>query len=1117
MRLVTVLLIASLLQVSAAGYSQRVTINQRNSGLQQIFQEIRRQSGYNLVYDARILPKNQRVSIMVKDATVQEALNAAINGLPLAYEISDMSVVIKRKTVSVADVPVNDTRGKVVDSLGNGLAGATVTVKGAKNQATNTNDNGEFLLKNVAPDAVLIVSYLGYITREVKANNEFNYIQLQQSLSKLDEVQIQAYGKTSKRFSVGTTTTVKAEEIGRQRINNPILALRAKVPNLVITQANGLPGAKITMQLRGQNSMGAWSARSEPLIIIDGVPFDNTLSAKDGNYGAVGQQMSALSFINPADIEQIDVLADADATAIYGSRGGNGVVMITTKKGKAGPTQVSVDVSSGFSQVPGNNRVKLMNTAQYLEMRKEALANDGLTPQISNPDAAGYAPDLLLWDQERDVDWQDVLLGRNPKYQQANLSVTGGTNLMRFLISGNYRTDGVPYPVNFKGAKASENNMASGHFSLSGNSANGKFNAGVDLTYSYNDRSGTQTDLTKAAMLLPPNAPEIYLENGDLNWAYNAEANRSTWKNPYAEMTNITEAKANTIVAGINMGYRLTPDLQIKISSAFTKMTQNQFTALPLAGIDPYADRNNYYGSSVRVNNENNSFTVDPNITYQKQIGEGALNAIIGLTYQGQTMQNQTLKAGGYTDDALIRDLTKANAPFGGSPYSAYNRSSQYKYVRLFSRFNYVLMDKYIANVSLSRDGSSRFGPKNKFGNYWSAGLGWVYSNELFIKENLPFLSYGKVRMTYGTTGQDGIGDYKYMEQYSSNPGNSYDGVIVLDGQGVVNPYFKWENIRKMDIGVDFGILSDAVVASVTYWSTRSSDQLLPVTTPSTAGAGTYYMNIDASVRNYGWEFTVNSKNITTKRFKWASSANFGIQNDRLLKLSTIVLNQYYNSYYLYKGIDPIGKPYNQLIGVASYQGIDPETGIFQFLDEDGKLTAAPDRDIYGKSIKINPLTLGLTNIFSFDNFTLAADLQFKKQVGRSYYDEGTTPGRLDQPSGYGNAVEAYVDRWRKPGDKARFQKASTETWEVIDGWTGYAESDYSYVDASFIRLTNVSLGYSLPKKWNDRLKIRNASVNITAQNLFTITGYKYADPETLNYLALPTLRTITAGLSLNF
>lgn len=1123
MRFTTVILIASLLQVSATGFAQKISLKQKDVNLESVLKEIRKQSGYDYYYGNKVISKTQKVSVTVANASVNEALERILTGLPLTYEIEGKMIIIRRKEESFIDRLISkfqevDVKGKVVDSLGGGLTGASVSVKGSKRSGTNTDNNGDFLLKNVASDAILVVSYLGYVTKEVKAGEEFNYIQLEQSTSKLDEIQIQAYGKTSKRLSVGTTTTVKSDDIGRQLVNNPIMALRAKVPNLVIKQANGLPGSEITMQLRGQNSMGAWSARSEPLIIIDGVPFENTMSNKGANYGAVGDRMSALSLIDPSSIEQIDVLADADATAIYGSRGGNGVIMITTKKGKAGPAQVSANVSSGFSQIPGKSKLKLMNTQQYLELRKEALSNDGLTPQIDDPDGDGYAPDLLLWDQNRYTDWQKELVGGNPRWQQANLSVTGGTNLMRYLISGNYKKDGVPYPTSFKAAKASGNMLASGHLSISGNSADGKFTAGADLTYSYNDRSGTQTDLTQTAMLLPPNAPSLYLNNGELNWEPNLQANRATFRNPYSALLNVTEATANTTIASVNMGYQITPDLQIKISSAFSTMVQNQFAATPLAGLDPMTNKNDFYGKSQRINNTNNSFTLDPNITYQKRLGGGKLNAIAGITYQGQTSQSETLKAGGYTNDALLRDLTKASAPSGGSPYEAYNRTTEYKYLRIFSRLNYVLADKYIANVSFSRDGSSRFGPKNKYGNYWSTGLGWIFSNEAIVKENLPFLSYGKVRMSYGITGQDGIGDYKYMEQYTSSPDNTYDGTFVLDGRGVVNPYFKWENVKKLDVGIDLGFFSDAIIASATYWRTRSSDQLIPVTTPSTTGAGQYYLNLDGSTQNYGWEFSLNSENIKNKTFSWSSSANFGIQNDKLLKLSSYsVLNYYYSSYYLYKGIDPIGKTYTKLIGVPAYLGIDSETGLYQFLKPDGQPGNSEEMDEYGAPVKINPLTLGLTNTFSVGNFTLVADLQFKKQRGRGYIVDFFPPGRLDMPAAYGNMPEIFTDRWRKPGDEARFQKVSTNIYEVTNGWNVFEQSDANYVDASYIRLSNVVFSYNLPKKLTEKLKIRSASVNLTGQNLLTITSYKFGDPETLNYYSLPTLRSFTAGLNLNF
>ncbi len=420
MKLTTLLLLLAIMQVSASSFAQRLSLSAKNAPLEKVFKEIRKQSGYDFVFTTATLNNSRRVSINVKNVGIEDVLKLVFDGQPLDYSINDKSVVVSKKERTVLEKLILifqriDIQGKIADEHGLPLSGATIHIVGTKKTYTSNTD-GSFALTDVDEKATLEISYIGYATITVKAKGNLSNLVLLKSNSKLDEVQVIAYGTTTRRLNTGAVNNIKAEDIAKQPVSNPLAVLAGTVPGLIAAQSNGNAGASIKIQIRGLNSI---SQGSTPLFIVDGVPFSNSYLGSMG--GAANGGQTPFDNINPSDIESIDVLKDADATAIYGSRGANGVILITTKKGKAGKTKLDVSVYQGAGEA--SRKIDLMNTEQYITMRREAFKNDNVIP------TALTAPDLVSWDNSRYTDWQDYLIGGTSHNTNANTSLSGGAKI----------------------------------------------------------------------------------------------------------------------------------------------------------------------------------------------------------------------------------------------------------------------------------------------------------------------------------------------------------------------------------------------------------------------------------------------------------------------------------------------------------------------------------------------------------------------------------------------------------------------------------------------------------------------------------------------------------------
>jgi TonB-linked SusC/RagA family outer membrane protein len=1097
--LTTFLLLISVLTVSASSYGQKkITLNEKKANLAVVLDQIRQQSGYDIVSSDEFLQKSKPVTVNIKDASLEDALKECLKDQPLSYEIEDGTVVIKEKEVTFLDniksaFALIDVHGRVVDEKGLPMPGVNIRTKDGYN-GTITDAKGEFTLKKIDNTAILIISFIGYLNQEVNANSDLSSIKLTISNSKLDEVQIQAYGITSRRLSTGNIGTVKAADIEKQPVGNPLLALIGRVPGLQISQSTGVSGGGIILSIQGLNSI---AAGGDPFYVIDGVPFssqklaslgENILKISSSN--PLGNTLNTgygnpLSFINPLDIESIDILKDADATAIYGSRAANGAILITTKKGKTGQTKVDINLQNGFGDAA--SKMKLLNTQQYLEVRNEALKNDG----IGSPRATDYDLNGAWGNINRNTDWQEALIGKTSKYNDFQGTISGGTQNTTFLIGADYHRETTVFPGEFADIKGS------GRFNITNISTNKRFHVSLTGSYLADKNTLPSTDLTGTALGLPPNAPQLYNPDGTLNWAIGSNGN-STWYNPLAYTLNTYKLQTNSLTSSAQLGYVILNGLEISSNLGYNDMQSVELATNPLISSKP--ESRLYIQSSASYGNTNSqSWSIEPQIKFNHDLFSGSFEALFGTSFQKSTGTVQYISGYGYNSDTELQNVNAAETK------DIDFNSNVYKYSGTFGRLNYNLQDKYILNITARRDGSSRFGSANKFHDFGATGFAWLFSNESFIKKSLPWLSFGKLKVSYGTTGNDQIGDYLFLSTYITPPGrqNLYQNSLGLTQTNLTNQHLKWEETHKLNIGLDVGLLKDRIIINANYYNNHSSSQLLSYALPGTTGFTGITANLDALIQNQGIELTLNTVNISSPKFRWSSSFNISKNKNTLVSFPKLSSSSYANDLI-------IGQPV-AILKLYKYLDVDRATGIYRFLDKNGNITSDPGFGNENRTQIYDPMPKfygGFQNSLSYNGFSLDFVLQFVKQTApnRAF---GLYPGRIV------NQPESVLDRWRQASDEASIQKYSTNKNSLQNYYASASNAGYS--DASFIRLKNVALSWEIPEAWRQRLKVKNARIYINGQNLLTFTKYIGLDPETRSFDALPPLRIISTGMQLTF
>lgn len=1085
------LLFAVSLEVSASVHSQQITLSVKNAPLVEVMQSIRKQSGLAFMAAAEAIDKAKPVTVVLKDATIEESLAAIFRDQPFDYKVENKFIILTAKvaisTSLILPQPEGDVHGVVVDSAGIPVANATVLVKGEKNKITITNDKGEFNISDVPSKGIILVRSIGFgtIERAYNPNSASINIQLKPVNTEIKEIQIIAYGQINKKFSTSNVTMITAGDIAKQPVSNPLLALQGRVPGLFITQSSGVTAAPVNVNLQGINSLQNGTA---PFYVIDGIPY----SPQFTDYSLLGTAIngpsgSTFNFINPADIESISILKDADATAIYGSRAANGAILITTKKGKAGKTKVDVNFQNGWGKI--NHKLKFLNTQQYLEMRKEAYKNAGqeVPNSSTSPDASNF--DLTLWDQNKYTDWQKVLVGGTAKFTDIQASISGGTATTQFLAGYGYNRQTTVYPNSLADVKGSV------HLNLNHNSFNNRFKYTISATYLQDKNQLNGTDLMDLATQLPPNAPALYNSDGSLNFEpYSSNPIRYSFSNPLVNTKVRYTGNTANLTVNNSIGYEIVPNLQLKVNMGYSKLSADETNIIPITVFRPDAEvktRSASYLTKSII-----SWIIEPQITYSKETKFGIIDALLGSTFQQSKNDVLQLTGSGYANDAQLENILAASTVNVNNVYK-----SIYRYNAIFGRINYRIQDKYIINLIARRDGSSRFGDENKLNTFYSLGGAWLFAEENLIKQNISWLSSGKIRANYGTTGNDQIPDYTYQSLFDAYRVDlPYQQSVGLYTTTISNPLLQWEETRKLNLGIELGFLNDRIQVDANYSRNRSSNQLIGYILPTITGFNFITKNFPATIQNTALELMINVNPIKTKKFNWQSSVNFTAPKNKLIAFAGLEDGPYASSYIL-------GQPIN-IRKLFRFAGVNPTTGLYEFLNSKGEKTSSLDYE-KDRTVIFNPNPKwygGFSNSFQYQGFQLDFLIQFVNQKGQDNRF-GNVPGisPLNQPS-------SILHRWKNKGDVTTIQKVST-SFDILDPSFFANSSDAAYTSASFVRLKNASFSYTLPSRLMNRLRVSNARIYMQGQNLLTVTNFVGSDPETRGLGVLPPLRMFTLGI----
>ncbi|WP_158643902.1 SusC/RagA family TonB-linked outer membrane protein [Pseudobacter ginsenosidimutans] len=1128
MKLTIVLLIAFVFHAGAKGLAQNVTYSGNNVPLETVFTEVEKQTGYFFLYTKQTLLNTQPVSFSVKEMPLPDFLKKIFEHQPLTYTIASKTITITPTLEAIPEklqvtvkipviIPPVTISGRIADMNGAALSGASVTVKGTS-KGVSAGTDGRFILSNIPDDALIVVSAIGYQTIHVRIlNNSLNrvgengkaevignggltdqLILLKRGTSQLDETVVIAYGSTTRRMATGSIGTIKGEDISRTPVANLQEAMQGRIPGVNVIFNNGKPNSPVKIQIRGRNSLNP-NSYTDPLYVLDGIPLNPLSHQETMGYltpGYTSGPMQAglnynggenlLAFVNPKDVESIDFLKDADATALYGARAANGVILITTKRGKPGPTRVDVDANFGI--VTPTRKIKLMGTADYLAVRREAFKNDGITPTLDN------AIDLVKWDPNRQVDWQDFLLGTG-KSQTYNLNVSGGVGHTNYRFSANYtETDQL---LNFSGKSKGGGLSAN----ITHRSTNQKlqlaFNSILGLTD--NTTYGVGTD----AIFLPPNAPDAFTKEGNANF--------SEWRTtfttvyPFAGLFLSNPSQTATFTSNLSASYELLRGLSVSMSGGHIFYDNDNSSFRPLASQDPAFTRISmaYFGKTT-----GKTININGGLRYKRYVGKGTMD--IGLTaeYVKQTSKAVASYGLGYPNDNMMKNINNAMIRNVGLSFA------EARSIGLLASLRYDYENKYILNVNLRRDGSSKFAPGRQFGNFGSVSGSWILSNEKWLDRILPkWVSSLKMLTTYGTTGSSSTGDYEYLSRWTILAGNGerfpdYENLPAMRINQPVNQQYQWESTSQVNYGAELALLKDALVLNVTHYRKLSGNQLLEIPTPEYTGFISALGNLDALVLNTGWEFSLSGRISVSKDLSIGFSLNMDIQRNKLKEYPNLEESPYAQTYVVGRSIS------NQYL--LHYTGIDPFSGnpTFEDRSKDGYIAQYDRYPLLDSrsdlSVVINTDDAkyqgGLQLVVNWKDLQFSTGMTFRNQIGAIPYLSGVM-GEMKNfylPDSEKNKV------WRKPGDIASYPRFTTNPVNEITRSDGY------YANASYIKFNQLSVSYSFPYRWLNKVHLKDCRIKFAVNNLGYITPYKGLDPETqMSLYAGPVQRQFSTGIGI--
>lgn len=971
-------------------------------------------------------------------------------------------------------------KGIVKDTTGEPIIGANVIVKGTTN-GTITDFDGNFLL-NANKGDIIIISFIGYRSQEAQAAASMNII-LKDDTELLDEVVVIGYGSVKKDDLSGSVVAIKAEEMNKGAVTSPQELIMGKVPGLSVSQGDGAPGAGSTIRIRGGASL---NASNDPLIVIDGIPVSNDAAPGTPN---------ALATINPNDIETFTVLKDASATAIYGSRASNGVIIIQTKKGTQ--DKIKVSYSGTFTAKDPYKRIETLDAQSFREVM-----------QAQYPEGTAQSADIqriLNVYPNQSTDWQDAIYQTGLSTDQ-NIGIAGKAGFMPFRISLGYNTE--------KGTlKTSKYERYTGAVNLSPKFFDNHLSVDINVKGTINKNRFADSGAVGAAAFFDPTKP-IYDEenryNGYWNWGIvqGAQADLAT-QNPLSllyDRNNHGTTKRS--LGNIQLDYKIhgLEDLHANLNLGYdvAKTTGRNF--VNSNSVQSSLDKTfTGLGQGNTWNNLRRNHLLDFYMNYAKNIESIKSNFDIMAGYSWQhfyyanhdiTYSNPTEDLGakeGYTYDANERHYIRDD--HRRIPYENY-------LISFFGRLNYNFMDRYLLTATLRRDGSSRFSENNRWGLFPSAALAWTISNEPFMKATENVLSKLKLRLGYGVTGQQEIGDYQYITSYSfsTNPNTTYLGTTLLKPNGY-SPDLKWEQTTTYNVAIDFGFLNNRINGSIEYYQKHTKDLLNTIS----AAAGTNFINlITANVgkmKNKGVEANVNAIAIQSKDFTWEVGYNITWNDSKITKLTTTFNPDY-------QGIDAGTNQKHQVGEMPGtfylYQQVYDENGkpiqnAFVDRNNDGQITEA-DRYLTHKS-PMAKVYMGFSSQFSYKKWDLGFNL--RANFGNYVYN-GVASGNSTS-NNYGGK-----------GFVTNLYNGFQDTGFTLLNTSEQMASDYFLENASFLKMDNITLGYSFQNLFAAKLSGR---ISASVQNVFTISKYSGLDPEcgAIDSNIWPRPRTYTIGLNLNF